>query len=176
VSLVRASGERTLLSESGLDRSPAVSPRWNLVAFVRTTPGYSLSAGSGMVEATELWVTDLDSLQSRRLLAGRPSNDMSQVIAAISNLGFSLDGRTIFFETAAWAVSGAIHRVDVATAQERFVCAGNGYKLIREGTHKGNLLVLQHKYRPEGPGSYDAEFVVSPEGRELELRQVISEN
>jgi hypothetical protein len=62
--------------------------------------------------------------------------EMSSVVAQFNELRFSPDGRLVYFETPAWATSGALHMVDTTTCREHFICAG-GIESFR-----GNNLVV----------------------------------
>jgi dipeptidyl aminopeptidase/acylaminoacyl peptidase len=154
------------LTSSGHDAVPALSADGHLVAFVRTTRLELIDTGSGQDSATDLWVVAIDGSQARRVLEARASDDLKRVLAGINTLEFSPDGRSVYFISAAWATSGAIHVFDLATAQERFVCNGNSLEVVRAGQYVGDLLVEQHRYHDQG-GSYDWVWLISPDGREL---------
>ena len=92
---------------------------------------------------------------------------MQEVLAGFSVPQFSQDSKTIYFLSAAWATSSAVHRLDLTTKEEMFIAPGNSLQVMRDGKHKGCLKVNQHRYY-EGGGSYDSDYLLSPEGEEIE--------
>jgi Tol biopolymer transport system component len=158
-----ARGRERPLTTTGRDSLPALSPDGRLVAFVRDTPGDSVAAGADRCPRTELWLVGVDGAGARRVLRGRAADDRSRVIGCIHRPTFSPDGRWIFFESEAWVTSAALHRVEVATGREQFVCPSNGYEWIRRGRYDGALLVMQH--RSARDRARDGAWIVTPQGR-----------
>jgi dipeptidyl aminopeptidase/acylaminoacyl peptidase len=154
------------LTTSGLDTSPTISPGHEWVAFIRRTPKNFISTGAGDEEAHELWVVKIDGTDSRKLVGGRQANKMENVLAGLANPQFSPDGRNIYFESAAWATSGAIHVVDRNTGAEHFVCSGSLISIVPRGNYIGHLIVSQHRYFLVG-GSYDWIWLLSAAGQEV---------
>jgi hypothetical protein len=79
---------------------------------------------------------------------------------------FSPNGRWVYFLSPAWATSTAVHAVDVASGQERFVAPGNSLNVLYRGKYAGHLLVSQHRYFL-GSGSYDWFWLIAPDGKEV---------
>ncbi len=162
-----------VLTTTGRDTTPVLSPDGRLVAFTRGTPGDSVETGLGPVERTELWVIETDGGGERRLVGGRDAPrggsypEMSRVLAGLWSPVFSLDGRTVYVSSAAWATSSALHAVDVATGRERFLCDANGVAVVPDGRYRGMLLRWWHHYRPDG--AHDEVWVVSPACRPVRL-------
>ena len=159
-------GTPQVLTEGGRDSDPALSPDGRTVAFVRGTPGRMISTGSGDAEATELWMVGADGKNAARLLSGATHPKTERLLAGMSSPQWSPDGRRIFFLSAAWATSGAVHVLDVATRRERFVCAGNSLQMLRTGEYRGHMIVSQHRYFLGG-GSYDWHWLLRPDGSEV---------
>lgn len=146
----------------------AVAPAQATVAQVATFHSATLSLRAE-VTAQGLWVVDNRTGQRRRLLATRVDDDPKRTLEELAAPRFSLEGGYIYVTSvAAWATSGAVHQVSVATGAERFVVAGDLIAVIRTGPYRGFLLVQQHRYydRPEG-GSYNPVYVVRPDGHEM---------
>lgn len=80
----------------------------------------------------------------------------------------SLDGGYVYQQVCRWATSDDIIQVRLSDGRRREVSAGNSLSVIRNGKWRGFLLIAKHKYRdgPEG-GSYDATWVVKPNGQEM---------
>jgi len=156
------------LTATGGDGEATISPDGQLVAFVRRSQRLPIEAGAGPFPATDLWLIRIDGTGARRVLAARPHDDLKRLLAGLNALHFSPDGRTLYFISAAWVTSGAIHSVDVDTGEEGFVCAGNSLDVLSSGRYVGHLLVTQHRYFQQG-GSYNWVWLYSPEGREVTL-------
>lgn len=165
----QASGQATprQLTSTGLDREPALSPDGQTIAFIRGNPADSVDTVSGWEEATSLWIVAVDGSGARTLVRSRYSETPGQALAMLRSPAYSPDGRQIYFLSAAWVTSGAVHAVDVSTGAERFVAPGNSLEVIPSGDYAGFLVVSQHRYFLAG-GSYDWYWLVSPEGREID--------
>lgn len=155
------------LTSSGLDRDPILSPDGQLVAFVRDTPGDSVEIVIGTEEATSLWTIHVDGSDARMRLKGRAGETAGESLAMLHGPQFSPDGARIYFLSAAWANSAAVHVLDLATGNERFLVAGNSLEVLPAGEYAGHLMVSQHRYFLAG-GSYDWYWLVAPDGREID--------
>jgi hypothetical protein len=154
------------LTASGKDEQAALSPDRKMAAFVRRTPGKTVETGSGPAEATELWSIRVDGTGAKRIVAGRSAAKMDSVLAGFRDPQFSGDGKRVYFLSAAWATSGAVHVADVKTGAEHFVCPGNSLEVLRQGHYAGHLLITQHRYFLAG-GSFDWIWLFTPDGREV---------
>ena len=154
------------LTTSGKDEQAALSPDGQMAAFVRRTPGKTVGTGSGTAEATELWGIRVDGTGAKRIAAGRSAAKMESILADFRAPQFSGDGKRIYFLSAAWATSAAVHVIDVTTGAEHFVLPGNSLEILRQGEYAGDLLVSQHRYFLAG-GSYDWIWLFRPDGREV---------
>ena len=163
---VSNTGVERRLTNTGTDRDPSLSPDGQSVAFVRLTPDRWVSSGVGDVLANEIWVGSTDGTNLRRVVAGRDSQEMQSFLGALRGPIFSRDGALLFFQSAAWATSGAIHVVDLDSLTERFVVAGHLLELIPCGRYADHLIVNKHKYFLGG-GSYDWYWLVSADGVEI---------
>ena len=67
--------------------------------------------------------------------------DPEKKITDPEQLYFSPNSKTLYFQTSAWATSGAIHAIDMDSKNSRFVTDGNEYHVIKEGRYKGDLVV-----------------------------------
>jgi hypothetical protein len=94
---------------------------------------------------------------------GHGDSEPKRTLAALGSPAFSPDGRALYFTSAAWATSGAVHAVDLVSGKERFVTAGNSLAVVPVGQYAGDLIVNKHKYWLAG-GSYDWFWLVTPNG------------
>lgn len=160
-------GAKRRLTSGPHDSEPALAPDGKSIAFLRTLPGKTIAAGSGEVPARELWLVSVDgTAKPRRLVEPRDDAKVERLLAGLQNPQFSPDGREIFFESAAWATSGAIHAVEVRTGRERFVVAGQSFAVVPRGEYAGCLIAMQHRYFLSG-GSFDWYWLLRPDGREV---------
>jgi hypothetical protein len=138
--------------------------------FLIKDTGKPLSMGSGNGDDTnnELWLVN-DATGEKRLLVGcRDAKEMENEICDIQNPQLSPDKSNVYFESSAWATSGAIHVVDLKSGNEKFLCPGNGLQVIDSGKYKGDIITNMHKYnKGDEGGSYDHFFVVDPTGKEM---------
>jgi len=78
-------------------------------------------------------------------------------------------GRGHSCPTSARPTSGAIHSIDVNGKNLRYVTDGNEYHIINSGHYKGDLIVNQHRYRFHPMGSYDWDWLFTPQGNQIKL-------
>ncbi|CAB3801853.1 hypothetical protein LMG28614_05509 [Paraburkholderia ultramafica] len=164
-----ASGATELLTETGADGSPAISPDGNLIAFMRQRPGEQVDSNdpnSGSL--SDVYVISISDHSLRKIVTAAHSAKPENELSGINSLKFSPDGSTLYFNTAAWVTSGAIHAVPVQGGRERFITNGNGFAVVQRGKYAGYLVTSQHRYM-EGHGSWDPYVLVSPEGKEIKV-------
>ncbi|WP_148662179.1 TolB family protein [Paraburkholderia phytofirmans] len=165
IMVVDNNGFARQLTTTGLDASPALSSDKRRVVFVRRTPQKKVITGAGEATADQLWTVNLDGTSPHMLVEGHEGNDPKRTLAALDTPMFSPDGRTVYFTSAAWATSGAIHAIAAAGGKERFVTDGNTLMVVPSGQYAGSLIVNKHKYWLAG-GSYNWFWLVTPNGEE----------
>ena len=154
------------------DFDPVVSPDGKRVVFLRLTGGKPLEDCAGDAttsKAQELWSIGVDGAGAMKLLALKSDPDVRKTVCAFDNLQFSSSGRLLYFETPAWATSGAVHVYDFKTRTERFFLAGNGVQVLNrchDARYRDGLIVSQHRYFVF-EGSYDWSFLFTPDGKEV---------
>ncbi len=176
---VSAPGGRLALRYSGHEQAsmtsvqgasdPALSPDKHFVVYIQAVPGAKISTGQDEAEPNQVWLLNTATRKTTRLAVSRQSDDMTQVLGGLHSPVFSADGRQVFFLSSAWATSDAVHAVDIQTHRVRFVCDGSTLRVITTGRYRGDLVVNRHKYRPHEGGAYDADWLVSPQGREIKM-------
>jgi dipeptidyl aminopeptidase/acylaminoacyl peptidase len=158
-------GSLRQITRDGGYGAPILSPDGRTIAFVREDRKPDSSDQGGL---TSLWIADVATGAARKLLAGRPDDDPKRDLAWFRDPVFSLDGGFVYVEAQAWATSGAIHQIDVATGRERFVVDGWLYGVLRNGRYRGHLVVGQHKYHgAPNYGSYNPVSVFRPDGTKV---------
>jgi len=162
---VRAPGDSAprQITSSGRDRDASFSPDKHIIAFIRGTPGDSVDAGSGRADAGELWIIGADGRGARMLARGRDDQEPTRILAGMQSPRFSPDGGRIYFTSAAWATSGAIHVVEVTTGVERYVAPGDLMDVVPSGKYAGHLIASQHRYFLTA-GSYDWLWLLTSDG------------
>jgi hypothetical protein len=159
-----ANGQARQLTTGGGFKEPALSPDGRTAAFIHID-GPSSADFNG--PPTSLWVADTATGKARKLIGPHDASDVKEVFMSFGGPVFSLDGGFVYVTAAAWATSGAVHQVTLATGQERFVIDGGCDAVIRSGPWRGYLLVTRHMYYPAPKyGSYDPTYVVRPDAKQ----------
>jgi Tol biopolymer transport system component len=158
-----------VLTETGADGSPVISSDGKLIAFTRERPSQhddSEDAGSGPLR--DVYVMRLADRSVTKIVSASHAAKPEDELSGINSLAFSPDGSTLYFNSAAWATSYAIHAVPVRGGQQRFVTDGNGLAVVRRGKYVGCLVTSQHRYM-EGHGSWNPFVLVSPAGQQIKV-------
>jgi dipeptidyl aminopeptidase/acylaminoacyl peptidase len=156
-------GVSTQLTSQHTDSEPLLSPDGQKVVFGRKTK--EKAADSEDLES-ELWQSDISGKEVRRLLATHYDEVSEKTLTLFNNWKFSADGKQLYFLVAAWAVSNALHVLDMASGKEHYITDANDVLLVGKGTYANHLVVSKHKYFKEG-GSSDYYWLITPEGREI---------
>jgi len=160
------------ITAGGRDGYPVLAPDGRHVVFQRQVAGKAIadcSASGDAAAPVELWIADADGRAAHRLLALHSEKDVARTVCAFDNAQFSPDGQRLYFETPAWATSGAIHVYDFQTGRERFLMPGNSLTVLTSchyAPYQGDLIVSQHRYFLFS-GSYDWSFLFRPDGKEV---------
>lgn len=160
-----ANGSVRQLTRGGNFGEPTLSPNGRTVAFIHLD---SKASTEGENDQTSLWIGDGVGGAVRTLLRPKSSSKPARDLSSFAHPVFSLDGGYVYIEAEAWATSGAIHQVSLATGQERFVVGGSLHGVLRNGPYRGYLVVNEHRYYPAPKfGSYNPDFVIRPDGEEI---------
>ena len=153
------------LTRSGSESDVVLAPGGKTAYFVRsatdTEPPDRFDGA-----ANEIMTVDTSGAAPRVLLTFKGSDEPERNLRGFGGLTLSPDGRTLYFNAMAWATSGALHALDLATGNERFVTSSVGFFVATRQPYTGNLVVAKHKYHPTG-GSYDHWWLVTPDGKEI---------
>jgi hypothetical protein len=170
--VVKAKGHVTQITSSSRDSDPVLSPDGTIVVFSRGSRA-DADAGDGCkAEAAQgagIWSVRVDGSSERKLVAARATTDPKTSLCAFRDKQFSRDGTRLYFESSAWATSGALHAYDFRTKAVRFVAASNGFHVIARcdmPDYQGALLVNQHRYFVAG-GSFDWYWLLTADGKQL---------
>ncbi|MEJ0027606.1 MAG: hypothetical protein WDN01_16390 [Rhizomicrobium sp.] len=152
------------------DSDPVLSPDSRRVVFNRQGPAIKSCSWDGSENtAFELWSVGADGSNPRALLRAHHDDKPQATICGFDDKQFSSDGRLLYFETPAWATSGALHVLDLRSGRQRYVMASNGATVLahcRDPRYRDDLIVSQHRYFVFG-GSYDWAFLFTPAGKEV---------
>jgi hypothetical protein len=102
------------------------------------------------------------------LLKQMSSDNPKQNLDGFSHLSLSPDGKTLYFQSSAWATSDAVHSLNIATKKVSYVTAGEIACVVRQGQYQGDLIVEQHRYFVQG-GSHDDLYLYEPTGKQIGL-------
>ena len=153
------------LTRSGSESDAVLAPGGKAAYFVRsatdTEPPDRFDCA-----ANEIMAVDTTGAAPRVLLTFKGSDEPERNLRGFGGLTLSPDGRTLYFNTTAWATSGALHALDLVTGKERFITSSNGFFVATRQPYAGNLVVVKHKYHPTS-GSYDHWWLVTPDGKEI---------
>ena len=161
-----ATGKRTRLTNEGKNSDPVLDPGGRRIVYVHAVPGKTIPAGSGDAQPTELRIMDTDGKNQETLVRSAGAEKVEDILADFASPTFSPDGNTIYFSSAAWATSGAVHAYDLTKKTVRYVLPGNNPEVVPAGEYQGDLLVEQHRYFLGG-GSYDWCWLFKPDGKEV---------
>lgn len=158
------------LTYTKIDTFAVISPDKKMIAFVRRNPGvYDENNEILLTDNSEIWLYDLTNDKNTCIIL--PVNDEAgikseNILTNFNNLVFSNDGQKLFFITAAWVTSGAIHEYDIVNKNQRYLFPGNSLYIIPQGKFKDYFIVNQHRYYQAG-GSYDYYWLFDKNGNEI---------
>lgn len=165
---VSGSGSERRLTRSGGDSDPVLSPDGRLVVFIRTGTGDPIETNLDTCDNMQIRRISTDGTGDTTIVASKASNEPQELLACFSDAQFSEDGSVVFFLSAAWITSAAVHRIELRTGEISFVTPGNSLEVIRDGEFKGNLRISQHRNHSDW-GSYDCDYIFSPEGKQITI-------
>lgn len=163
--------QRRQLTRSGRDADAILAPDQKSVVFTR----FGKARDAGTEEPApgecsdppdELRRIGADGTGEELILRGRITGSAEERLCDFSRKQFASDGRTLYFLSPAWAVSAALHTVDVRSKTQRFVMAANDILVLSTCTkadYRDHLVVQQHRYFLLG-GSYDWYWLYDPAG------------
>ncbi len=158
-SLVNAQGQ-----DSDSVVSSVVAPGGKDVYYIKTLHGQDVAGNPKM----DIEIGINGNRQFLILLTNQPSEDPQKNLTEFSNLALSPDGKSLYFQTAAWATSDAIHSMNLKTRKVSYVTDGELACVVLGGQYQGDLIVEQHKYFVQG-GSYDNLWLYDPTGKKIGL-------
>ncbi len=164
--VVGTDGKAKVLPGFSKVKDAALSPDGMRVVFIKGTTGLPIPTGSGDAPPDQLWLVDANGAHPTLLVGSRRSPKSQNVLGGFTEPCFSPDNRRVYFLSRAYAVSDAVHVVDVATRATRFVCAGNTVEVVPKGAFAGDLIVQQHRYFA-GSGSYDWYWLLDTRGKDI---------
>lgn len=168
VYLTRAEQSQDEITDA--DAALGTSRDGKFLVFVRRVRNRAVQLGYDGDYERELWIANTSTGEQRRLLASTTGVGAEQNLTRFERPQFSLDGRSVFFETRAWETSNAVHVIDVKTLQERFIVPGECALVIPGGAHRGQLMLAarRHKEFPdEGFHAYEWWGVVDLRGKDV---------
>ena len=160
------------LTNTNHDDSPILSPNKKLIAFIRTGHQIVPQKCRDFIDTSskygnQIWIYNIANKTERLLVDNNFScNKPKERMVDPQQLHFSPNGKILYFVTSAWAVSGAVHAINVDGAYYRYIQPANTLEVITSGDYQGYLALQQHRYFI-GSGSYDWFWLFTPEGKEI---------
>jgi hypothetical protein len=93
-------------------------------------------------------------------------NDPQYEIATIEKIKFSPNSKILYFQTAAFPTTSALHSVNINGKQVRYVIPGNDFEVLKKGKYKNYLAINQHCYHIPG-GSYEEWSLYTQRGKRI---------
>lgn len=114
-----------------------------------------------------LWLYDVKQHINHLLISPNLNcTDPKAVIAMIDEVDFSPDDNTIYFQTTAWKISGALHAIDINGTHLRYLQPSKDFFVILDGRFKGDLAIAQwNDLFPYDHYGYVWYFAFTPDGR-----------
>jgi len=164
-------GAATRLTESGKDRSPALSPDGSKVVFVRDEDHKDLGPHAGDAVGPEfgrsqLWICGIRPPSAPALLLDSPIEVKGRMFFGFYTPQFSGDNESIYFEIAFSATSPAIVRLSLHNRRIYYIADALRFSVILVNKYSSDLVAQLH--RPKmGGGYYDWFYLLTPEGLEV---------
>lgn len=135
------------------------------VIYIKRNPNNE-TIEEGYSPVTNIVEYDLKNHTEKILLKGCDSQSDFGSGCSYSKPILSNDNKTLYYSRDQWVTSHGVYKLDLITFQDKFITAGNDFEVIRDGKYKDYIVVNKHKYI-ENAGSYDQDFLVTPEGKEI---------
>lgn len=162
---INRDGVKQLLTHSGRDIEPALSPDGALVVFTRQfkTESDDPQNCADPPNADELRRVSINGGAETLLLRGHNGKAPPLQICGFSAKQFTSDGRLLYFLSPGWATSAALHVYDFKTGSTHFVIDANNVVVLSfcNNEHKDRLVIQRHRYFYFG-GSYDWYWLYDP--------------
>lgn len=144
-----------------------LSPDGHKVAYLHIKPGNQRD--DKVFRGKEIWLVDITGKNARRLLKTHLNDGSAEAnLAQFNSLAFSVTGERLYFLSAAWMETDALHVLDWSTGKQQYVTEANSLLVIRSGRYAGHLIVEQHHYLEEG-GASDYYWLLTPAGKEVQV-------
>jgi WD40 repeat protein len=159
---IELNGAARQLTTTGRDAEPVLSPDGKHVVFTRLADrlaGDDQGIGTdcdGAAQSDEIREIDADGSDETLLVHGHAAKEPQEQLCGFQAKQFNADGSRLFFLSAAWATSAALHVYDLGTRTTRFVLPANDLLVLTfcKDEYRDGLAVEQHRYFVFG-GSYD---------------------
>jgi hypothetical protein len=166
-------GRDHTLTTTGMDNDAVLSPDGRFILFVRmnqtSAPMEGCSADASESRPAKLMRINVDGTGEAEVLQTAPHDEMEKTLCGFLRGQFNSSGSKFYFDTPAWATSGAVHVLDLKSGRETFFTAGSDIWVITKCAmpeYIDQIVVPQHRYFAFG-GSYDWYYLFDENAKEV---------
>lgn len=160
-------GQTRQLTKSKNNGGAVLSPDGKRVAYLHIKP--RAERDHELFRGNEIWLIDITGRNARRLVKTHVEDDSAETnLAQFNSLAFSAAGDRLYFLSAAWVTSDALHVLDLSTGKQKYLVEGNSVFVIPAGRYAGYLIVEQRQYLEEG-GASNFYWLLTPAGTEVKM-------
>ncbi|MDD4911757.1 MAG: hypothetical protein PHP57_05630 [Sideroxydans sp.] len=164
---VRDDGQSYQLTNSKNNGGAVLSPDGQRVAYLHIKP--RAERDHELFRGNEIWLVDVTGSNARRLVKTYVDDENAEAnLAQFNSLAFSVAGDHLYFLSAAWMTSDALHVLDLSTGKQRYLVDGNSVFVIPTGHYAEHLIVEQRHYLEEG-GATNYYWLLTPAGKEVKM-------
>ena len=160
-------GQSLQLTKSKNNGGAVLSPDGQRVAYLHIKP--RAERDHALFRGNEIWLVDVTGSNARRVVKSHVDDDNAEAnLAQFNSLAFSVAGDRLYFLSAGWMTSDALHVLDLSTGKQKYLVDGNSVFVIPTGRYAGHLIVEQRHYLEEG-GASNYYWLLTPAGKEVKM-------
>jgi hypothetical protein len=145
-------GSVHLLTDSGRDSEPVLSPDGRVIAFVRAVREVE-GVGVPRVVQSELWIVGTERFRNpKRISSGPAMTPDGRRSSAFTMPKFSTDNRYLYFLSDCCDIRGPL-RLDLASGADSFLSSALEHSVLQSGRHRGSIIAsIRTLSKPDSEG------------------------